>query len=126
LEFIFGIIIIGILLWLGYKHYYINLTIPTSRIKEYLNKKGLKYIRHQKVKKSWNPNFESEETIFTSFLYRKHYYVIDAADSEENPVEINARWYQSMSFFHKNKVIFEIKKIEVILSDEQKTNANIV
>lgn len=109
MEGFFSIIIIGVLLWLSYKHLIINATLPIERIKEYLNKKNLNYSRHIKVKKPWNPNFECGESIFTSFKYRKHHYEIDAVDSEGNPVQVKVRWYQSMSFFHKNKVIFEIE-----------------
>ena len=87
----------------------LNATLPTNRIKEYLDQKKLTYIRHEKVKKPWNPNFESGETIFTSLAFRKHYYEIDATDSEGNPMEVIGKWYQSMSLFHKNRVVFEIK-----------------
>ena len=77
---------------------------------DYLDKKNLVYLRHQKISKPWNPNFESGESIFTSFAYRKHHYEIDALDLDGDPITINARWYQSMSFFHKNRVVFEMKK----------------
>ena len=84
--------------------------LPFSKINEYLDKNNLIYEQHKKVKKLWNPNFENGESIFTPFTYRKHYYEVDATDKEGNPVIVYARWYKSMSFFHKNIVYFEIEK----------------
>lgn len=81
----------------------LNAKLPISRTKKYLEKKKLTYIRYKLVKKPWNPNFERGESIFTSFAYRKHRYEIDAMNSEVNPVTINARWYQSFSYFIKTE-----------------------
>ncbi len=88
----------------------VNASLPKTKIIDFLDKNKLVYVRHNKVRKPWSSEFQSEESIFTSFAYRKHHYEIDALDLKGDAVTIEARWYQSMSFFHKNKVIFELKK----------------
>ena len=107
---IFIVIIVGGLLWVVFKSMIVNAELPISEIKEYLDKNNLIYVRHKRVKIPWNPNFENGESIFTPFAYRKHQYEIDVTDCDGNPKLIRARWYQSMSFFHKNMVYFEIEK----------------
>ena len=86
----------------------INAVLPLPKIQEYLTSKQLEYIRHQKIKKPWNPQFENGETLLDLFYYRKHYYLIDAIDRKGDPIEVEAIWYQSYSFL-KNKVIFKTK-----------------
>ncbi|MFD2099413.1 hypothetical protein [Flagellimonas iocasae] len=105
---VFSILVIIASLFLVIKVSIANASIPVSRIEEYLVSKNLKYIRHQKVKKPWNPNFENGETLLSLFRYRKRYYLIDVEDHEGNPREVEATWYQSMSFL-KNKAFFKIK-----------------
>ena len=105
---IFGILIVIGSLLLTIKVSIVNATLPISKIEEYLVSKNLKYIQHQKIKKPWNPNFENDETLLSLFRYRKQYYLIEVEDYQGNPCEVEATWYQSMSF-RKNKVFFKIK-----------------
>jgi len=107
---VFIVISVGALFWIIFKYSIVNAELPISEIKEYLDKNNLIYVRHKRVKIPWNPNFENGESIFTPFAYRKHQYKIDATDCDGNPKLIRARWYQSMSFFHKNMIYFEIEK----------------
>ncbi|MEC7265159.1 MAG: hypothetical protein VXW38_15575 [Bacteroidota bacterium] len=104
----FGVIVALAILFIGYKTLIVNAVLPLSRIQEYLVSKQLEYIRHQKIKKPWNPQFENGETLLDLFYYPKHYYLIDAIDCNGDPIEVEATWYQSMSL-RKNRVFFKTK-----------------
>ena len=102
------LILVG-LIGFGYKSFIVDSKLPVNKINQYLEQQQLVYTRHRKVKKPWDPNIESEENIFTSYIFRKHHYEIDANDIVGNPVQVEAKWYQSMSLLHKNKVIFKTR-----------------
>jgi len=101
------LIVFGILLF-AFKVLIVNASLPKSKIEDYLVSKKLKYIRHLKIKKTWNPYFENGESLLYFFRHRKHNYLVDAEDQEGNPYQVEATWYQSISF-RKNKVFFKIK-----------------
>tara|TARA_R100000935_G_scaffold21876_4_gene40502 strand:+ start:52334 stop:52606 length:273 start_codon:yes stop_codon:yes gene_type:complete len=84
--------------------------LPFEKITEYLDAQDLLYVRHQKVKKDWNPSFEGYETVLNFMLLSKEYYIIDATDLKGNPINIEATWYHSYSLLQRSKVLF--RKIE--------------
>ena len=107
---LFVFLILAVFCFLHYKYFVFNKKLPFSKIESYLDSENLVHVRHQKIKKPWNPNFENDETIFFILVYRKHHYLIDAIDHKGNPTEVEGTYYQPLSFFHKNKVIFKTKR----------------
>ena len=102
----FIIIVLGIayMFWV----YISNADLKIEKIKAYLDRKKLNYVRHKKIKKPHNPNFEVGENIFTWLHYIKHHYEIDATDLEVNPIIVKAIFYQKVGLFRKSKVYFDI------------------
>ena len=84
----YGVVVALAILYIEHKTMIVNAVLPLFRIQEYLVSKQLEYIRHQKIKKTWNPQFENGETLLDLFYYRKHYYLIDAIDCKGDPIEV--------------------------------------
>ena len=106
MEYVILVLGIAYMFWF----YVANADLKIEKIKSYLERENLEYVRHRPVNKPHNPNFEIGENILTWLRFRKHHYEIDAIDSDGNAVVVQALYYQPRSFYLKNRVYFTIKK----------------
>lgn len=111
MENIFFALIIALCFYYMFWVYISNADIKIEKIESYLKRKKLSYVRHRLVKKPNNPDFEIGENILTWIYFRKHHYEIDATDLEGNALIVKALYYQSVTFFRKNRVYFDIKEL---------------
>lgn len=90
--------------------YISNADLKIDRIKSYLKEKELNYVRHSQVRKNNFPKFDIGEGIFTWLFFRIHHYEIDATDDKGNPITVAAVYFQTVTFFYKNRVFFNLLK----------------
>ncbi|MBO6829934.1 MAG: hypothetical protein JJ876_10285 [Muricauda sp.] len=85
-----------------------NADLKIDKIKSYLEKRDLKYVSHTKVRKSTFPKFDIGENLFTWFFFRKHQYEVIASGVKGETKNIYVVFYQTTTFFYKNRVFFDL------------------